>query len=247
MVERSVRYLNHKKIILKTYCFAFLILTNIYLASSATAQHIQIGPVVGLNRACMNIDFSDEKKDRDIGTKTGFTFGGVLYLALSSNIGLQFEPAYIQKGSKVEQRWIGNGKENKTEQTIKANFIDIPLLFRASFGQRKIKPYIVAGANIALKIGEAKLELDNFTVDGVEITNLISSDDREVELKIKGTDFCLNFGIGVLFPVMSRHFFIEGQYNIGLRNIYDDDDPGVTGIKTKGIQIKTGIFLSLSG
>ena len=232
---------------MKKFCIVFLILTIIFLVSPVMSQNNQIGPLVGLNLASVDVDFNEEELDIDTSIKTGFVFGGSFYLALSSNIGLQFEPAYMQKGSKVEVKGMQNGLEIKVEQTIKANYIDIPILFKASFGQGSTKPYILAGANIALKTGDTKVETDKLTIDGVDVTSYMSSDDREEELETTSTDFGLNFGAGILFPVGNNHFFIEGQYNIGLKNIFDIEDPDEASIKTKGIYIKAGILFPLGG
>ena len=191
---------------------------------------------------------NEEELDINTSIRTGFTFGGLFYLTLSSNIGLQFEPAYIQKGSKVKVKEDTEyGTEDKMEQTVKANYIDIPILFKASFGQGNTKPYLLAGANVALKIGDAKVAIDKYIINGQDVTSQIPNEYREVELKTKGTDFGLNFGAGILIPIGSNQFFIEGQYNIGLKNIYDDEDPDINDLKNNGIQIKTGIFFPLGG
>lgn len=229
---------------MKKFCINFLILAIIFLVSSVMAQNNQVGPLVGLNLASMDVDFDDEEFDIDTSMRTCFAFGGVFYLSLSPNIGIQIEPAYMQKGSKVEMKGMDDGHSFKMEQTVKANYIDIPILFKASFGQGSTKPYILAGPDIAFKIGDAIVETDKVTVDGQDITNQIPSDELEQDLETKSTDFGLNFGAGILFPLGTNHFFIEGQYNIGLTNI-NDEDPDETDIKTKGIQIKVGIFFPL--
>lgn len=232
---------------MKKFSIVFLILTIIFFISPVMAQNHQIGPLVGLNLASVDVDIKDEEEDIGTSTRTGFIFGGSFYLSLSSNIGLQFEPTYIQKGSKVEVKGMENGVDIKLEQTLKANYIDIPILFKASFGQVSTKPYLLAGVNIALKAGDAKVEVDKVTIDGQDVTSEILSDEWEDELQTKSIDFGLNFGVGILIPIGSNQFFIEGQYNIGLKNIYDDEDPDVNDVKTKGIQIKAGIFFPLGG
>ena len=234
---------------MKKFGIVFLILTIVFFISPVMAQNHQIGPLVGLNLASVDVDNKDEEEDTDTSTRTGFIFGGSFYLSLSSNIGLQFEPAYIQKGSKAEVKGMEDGEEIKVGLTLKANYIDIPLLFKASFGQASTKPYLLAGVNIALKTGDAKIEVDKVTVDGQDVTSQIPIDQFEDELQIqtKGTDFGLNFGAGILIPIGSNQFFIEGQYNIGLKNILDNEDSDGDDVKTKGIQIKAGIFFPLGG
>ncbi len=232
---------------MKKLCIVSLILAIIFLVSPGTAQNILIGPLVGLNLASVDVDVKDVDQDISTSIQPGFAFGGSFYLALSSNIGLQFEPTYMQKGSKVEVKWVENGSNIEMDQILKANYIDIPILFKASFAQGSTKPYVLAGGNIALRTSDVTVEVDKVTVDGQDITSQIPSGELEDELKTKVSDFGLNFGAGILFPIGTNHFFIEGQYNIGLKNINDEVDADKVKVKTKGILIKAGIFFTLGG
>ena len=232
---------------MKKLCIVLLILTIIFSVSAVMAQNNLIGPLVGLNLASVDIEVKDVDQDISTSIRPGFAFGGSFYLALSSSIGLQFEPAYMQKGSKVEVKWVENGSNIEMDQILKANHIDIPILFKASFGQGNTKPYVLAGANVALRTSDVTVEVDKVTVDGQDITSQIPSGELEDELKTTVTDFGLNFGAGILFPIGTNHFFIEGQYNIGLKNIYDEEDADEVEVKTKGILIKAGIFFTLGG
>jgi hypothetical protein len=230
---------------MKKVCFILIISTTLFLFFPLTAQNIQIGPVVGLALVSLDIDMGHEPQDVNTSTRIGFAFGGSFYVALSSNIGFQFEPAYIQKGSKADVKWVENGSNFNMDQTLKVNYIDIPLLFKASIVKENIEPYILAGANIGLKLGDLKAEVNKITVDGQDITNQIPSDEREVDLKTKSADFGINFGAGILIPIGNNHIFLEGQYNIGLADIYDEEDTDQVDLKNKGILIKAGILFPL--
>lgn len=238
---------------MKLFCIVFFILTPIFLVSPIMAQNNQIGPLVGLNLASVDFESETEQRDRDTSIRIGFSFGGILYLALSSNIGLQFEPSYTQKGSKFEVKWMTYyWGEIIMEQTLKVNYIDIPILFKASFGQGSTKPYILAGANISFKTGNVVVDIDKVTIDGEEAENsqeVIRMLEDELEIATKSTDFGLNLGVGILFQIGTNQFFLEGQYNIGLKNIVDeeDEDDAEPEIKNKGIQIKVGILFPLGG
>lgn len=237
---------------MKLFCIVFLILTSIFLVSPIMAQNNQIGLLVGLNLASVDVESYAEQLDIDTSIRTGFSFGGIVYLALSSNIGLQFEPSYTQKGSKLEVKWMTYESDIIMEQTLKVNYIDIPILFKASFGQGNTKPYILAGANISFKTGNAVVDIDKVTIDGEEDENsqqLIRMLEDELEIATKNTDFGVNLGVGILFQIGTNQFFLEGQYNIGLKDIVDaeDEDDAEAEIKNKGIQIKVGILFPLGG
>jgi len=165
--------------------------------------------------------------------------------------GLQFEPAYVQKGAKVDFTESDGGMTGKIEATLTANYIDIPVMLKASFGDGPVKPYLLAGASVAFKLGDAMTEIDKVTYDGVDITSeYISMFGSEDTLKTKSTDFILNFGGGVIIPLGKVNIFIEGQYNLGLTDVNDEtpeepDDVEPT-IKTTGIQIKAGVMFPLN-
>ena len=230
---------------MKRLSFLFLLLSFFLLSTSVIAQSHQIGLFGGVNLAKVDVDIKDGEQQIETNNKAGFALGGVVCLSLANNIALQIEPAYMQKGSKVIVEWLENGSSFKMDQTFKTNYIDIPLLLKVSLGQGNTRPYLLAGGSIAFKTGDAKVKVDKVTVDGRDVTSLLSSEEREIEWKIKSTDFGLNFGAGVIFPVATYHLFLEGQYNLGLTNINDEDNADEGTLKTKGIQIKAGLLFSL--
>jgi len=156
-------------------------------------------------------------------TRTGFLIGGVLFYSFSPILGLQVEPAYVQKGAKIDII-------NNDEATLTANYIDIPVLLKASFGDGPVKPYLLAGATVAFKLCDAMLEF---------------SDDTEDTVKTKSTDFILNIGGGVIIPAGKVNIFIEGQYNLGLSDLNDEPDDD-TEFKSTGIQVKAGVLFPLN-
>jgi hypothetical protein len=171
-------------------------------------------------------------------------FGGILFYSFSPILGLQVEPAYVQKGAKVDMD-LSDGGTVKAEATLSADYFDIPVLLKASFGEGPVKPYLLAGASVAFLMGDAELELDKATVDGVDVTDMIPSDERTQKLETKSTDFILNFGGGVLIPVGQVNIFAEAQYNLGLTDVNDEPDDDME-IKTTGIQIKAGVLFPLN-
>jgi len=204
-------------------------------------QTNKIGLVGGLNFG--NVDISPSLGDEvDLGYRTGFAFGGALYIAFSPTFGLQVEPTYMQKGSKVTIK----EDNDRLEGTLKANYIDIPVLFKIDLSQGNTQPYVMAGLDVGLRLGKVNLVYDKIVIDGMDVTSLIPENEREDELPTKSTDLGVNFGAGVQFPVGKNHIFIEGQYNLGLVDVANEtsDDEEIE-VKTKGIQIKLGFIFPL--
>jgi len=182
--------------------------------------------------------------DVETSMKTGFVFGGILFYSFSPIVGLQVEPAYVQKGAKVDLSATIEGMSLKMEGTVTADYIDIPVLLKASFGDGPVKPYLLAGASVAFLLGDVELELDKATLNGVDVTSEIPSNERTEKLEANSTDFILNFGAGIIIPLGQVNIFFEGQYNLGLTDVSDDPDDN-TEIKTTGVQIKAGVLFPL--
>jgi len=218
-----------------------IMLTALLFLTNGVAQ-VQLGLQAGANFADVTLD---PEMDFEIGVRTGLLFGGILFYSFSPVLGLQVEPAYVQKGASIEQTEIEEGNTIKIEATLAADYIDIPVLLKASFGDGPVKPYVLAGASVAFLLGDAMLEIDKTTLNGDDVTSQIPSDEREQKIETKSTDFILNFGGGVIIPLGQVNIFIEGQYNLGLTDVNDEPDD-ITEIKTTGIQIKAGVMFPLN-
>ena len=176
--------------------------------------------------------------------RTGFLLGGVIFVNFSPILGLQFEPAYVQKGASLEQSETIEGYTVAIEGAFTADYLDIPVLLKVSLGDGPVKPYLVGGATIALLLGDGMLEIDKATINGQDVTSMIPSDEREEKVEVKSTDFIFDVGGGLTIPLGQVDLFIEAQYNIGLTNINDDPDDE-TEIKTTGIQVKAGVMFPI--
>ena len=222
------------------FLLSLIVLLTLFI-SPLNAQ-VQLGLQAGTNLGDVSLDPAPEGVTT--GMRAGIMFGGILFYSFSPIFGLQVEPAYVQKGATVDISLIEQGNTVIQEGTLSGDYLDIPLLLKASFGDGPVKPYLLAGASIAFLLGDAMLELDKYTINGEDVTGLIPSDEREDTVKTKSTDFILNFGGGVIIPLGKVNIFIEGQYNLGLTDVNDEPND-VMKIKTKGIQIKAGVLFPL--
>lgn len=204
-----------------------LLVILVVAVSLPTMAQTHIGVLGGINLASLSFD-PDLGQGVDTKSKLGAAFGGVVSFGLGEMLAVQLEPAYMQKGAKVEF----DGEE---VGSFKINYISVPVLFKYAFGQSTVKPYILAGPEIAMKMGDAKFS----PKEGDDVTQ-----------EVKSIDFGVNFGAGVMFPMGSNSLFLEGQYNLGLGNINDEPveaDEEETKVKNKGIVIKAGIMFPLGG
>ena len=220
--------------ILLTFLMSFFIM-------SANAQ-VKLGLQAGINLADVSVNPLPQGYETSM--RTGFMAGGIINFNFSPILSLQAEPAYIQKGSSADISGTENGVNIKAEGTYSADYIDIPVLLKASFGDQQVKPFLMAGISVAILLGDVKLSLDKITMNGQDVTGQVPSDQKEQIQSAKSTDFVLNLGGGVSIPLEQIELFIEGQYNLGLTNVNDEPNDD-TSIKTRGIQIKAGVLFPL--
>jgi opacity protein-like surface antigen len=223
--------------------FVLLLASLLTFLVSPTDAQVKLGLQAGINLADVSVDPLPTGWETSM--RTAFMVGGIFNYNFSPILSLQAEPAYIQKGAAVDATTTEDGMNIKFEATYSANYIDVPVLLKASFGNEQVKPFLLAGASVAILLGDVKITIDKATVGGQDVTSQIPSSDKEQTQKGKSTDFVLNFGGGVMIPVAQQvDIFVEGQYNLGLTNVNDEPNDD-TKIKTRGIQIKAGALFSL--
>jgi len=222
------------------FLLSLIVLLTLFI-SPLNAQ-VQLGLQAGTNLGDVSLDPAPEGVTT--GMRVGIMFGGILFYSFSPIFGLQVEPAYVQKGATVDISLTEQGMTMKQEGTLSGDYLDIPVLLKASFGDGPVKPYLLAGASIAFLLGDVKIEIDKVTIDGVDVTNQIPSNEREQIVKTKSTDLILNFGGGVIIPAGQVNIFIEAQYNLGLTDVNDEPNDDMK-IKSTGIQIKAGVLFPL--
>lgn len=220
------------------FVFAFIFISSFY---NSNAQ-VQIGVQGGINLTNVKMELSQPGFESAMRTRG--IFGGILTYNFSSILSLQFEPAYVEKGAKVNFTTEESGYTVNIESFVSANYFDLPILLKAALPYGPLRPYVLAGGSIAFLLGDAKMKIESAYVNGQDVISLVPAELREQTLNLKKQDYILCFGGGVTFPLALFDLFIEGRYDLGLGNI--NNEPGdQTEIKTTGFQIKAGLLLSL--
>ena len=223
-----------------------LILIFIFLLSNNANAQFQIGPLVGGNLNGLSI--KPDVQGRNINFVTGYTAGVVMVYHISSMFSIQAEPAYTERGASTSTAQTDVGLILEIEQSIKMNYIDVPVLIKLSFDGDFIKPYLLAGGYAAFPLQDTKVKVDKVIANGQNVISLIPSELLEQDLKNESVDYGLNFGAGISFPLGIVNMFFEAQFNLGLTNLNDEvPQEGIEQdvIKNKGLQIQTGLLFTL--
>lgn len=199
-----------------TFYSAVLALVIIFAAGSSMAQSkIKLGFEGGLNLA--SVSFTPSVTT---GTRTGLIFGGVIEAGINPQFAVVSGLRYIMKGTEVTSA-------NSTTVN-KANFLEIPALLKVKFPMTEVKPYLIAGPTLGLKLS-ASTRTDFGTTGGNDVDNP----------NVESIDFGLFFGAGLDFSLNPNvDLYFQPGYSLGLSNI--SKIQGQTA-KTNGIQLVAGV------
>ncbi|MBC8111128.1 MAG: PorT family protein [Verrucomicrobia bacterium] len=154
-----------------------------------TAQQLYLMPKVGMTLAnqITNSPFDDSYY------KTGFVVGGALEYKISELFSLQTELLYIQKGEKDEYMFTSNdvivGGIYDVERKRIYNYLEIPLLAKATFGKGNFKLFIFGGPSFSYLVNAKEKNLF-IRKDG---TGTYSSEGK----KSYNLDFTNRFEVGL--------------------------------------------------
>lgn len=174
-----------------------------------------------------NITVSDKK------SKEGPCIGGFFIYDINEYLGIQPELLYTMKGIEWEgsESYTPYSTSIRTSKDAKYSYLEIPLLARLSYPMGKVRPKLIAGPAIGLKLSAKgkKHQLDMFRRPFV-----FEGDIEEA----KNMEFGLVFGGGADFSVTDVVIItLDGRYNLGLTNAAD----GEWGGKHRVISILGGV------
>ena len=210
----------------------FIAVSLIFLTSlRVNAQNYQIGLIGGINVANLAEENADYK------SRTVFGFGGIFEFNVEKKLAICFEPMYLQKGAKEEEKGMDLTIESKMA------YLEIPMFFKVPLGTGSTIPYIMAGPTFGFRMS-SKMSMESggivIEVDTKDLTNLV--------------DFGFGFGGGLSFPKGNKTFFIEARYTLGLADIVKEGEIEIGGeketvpdadVKTRGIQVMAGLSIPI--
>jgi hypothetical protein len=204
---------------LKTIVFA-LALIMMYPAVSFT-QSVGMGIEGGLNLS--NISSTPTF---NTGSRTGFMVGGFIDIGVSRIVSIKPSVRYIKKG------YTAQGQGISLNETY--SYIEMPLLVKAGYPLKHIKPYIEVGPTLGIQLGANR----EFTFDNGNIQPI----EQDSGPSYTAIDFGLYFGSGMEFSVApTTDLFTSFGYSLGLTNI----EKGNTTTKNGGFQISAGVKFGL--
>jgi len=210
----------------KKLSFLFLLCFTV----QATAQDY-IGFRAGANFANISISGDDGfslTPDRILGLNATF----FAEFNLGENISVQPEVAFIQKGYRFKIDFFGDEEDT----SVRVNYIDIPILFKYSFGGESIGGHIGLGPHF----GYAMSGTINDHVEDEKMD--LDFDDAE----FNRLDYGIAIGTGIKLPAGSGHFVADLRYLLGIANLVDSEFDESTA-RNRGINLSVGYAFSIGG
>lgn len=221
-----------------TSCILFF---GIVLAFPLNAARLYWGITGGINISSIYSDIPNVIENgtiRRYPSRQRMAIGGLFGISLGDHLSFQVEPMYLEKGGEL----VGD-----IDLFVKYSTLEIPLLFKLSFG-KKLQPHIFMGPSCAIVLDSEWI----FTLGG----RRIGVDSKNVSRLF---DLGVVAGAGISFPLWKGSVFLNCRYNLGLLNlvkagtieleaypfsttieVYEGDE-----INSQGFQIMLGITFPL--
>jgi hypothetical protein len=188
--------------------------------TNANSQSIALGIEGGINISNINVTPTVTTDSR-----TGILVGGIIDINITKTITITSGLRYIMKG------WSNTGEG--VTYTDKLGYIEFPALLKVKFPLTEVKPYLIAGPTLGIKVSANE-----------SATNGTQTQDNDISSLVESTDFGLLFGAGIDFSVGNKtSLFIQPAYSLGLSNILKNST--TTTIKNYSIEITAGVKFSL--
>jgi hypothetical protein len=217
---KGMSIMNTPRIVHFILFLAVLISTTIASAQSP----LKIGVEGGVNFG----NASTSPTSVSFSSRTGLMAGALLEVYVSDVFYFQPEVLYAQKGAEFS---VSSSSGSGT-LTWKFDYIEIPLLLEAKFGQSEFKPMIYGGPNIGFNVSA--------TAEG---SNGSSSGSVDIKDQVESIDFALDFGAGGEYAINPTTALIASiRYSLGISDI---DKDATSTWNTRGVQLLVGAKFTL--
>lgn len=170
--------------------FKKLIFSALFFAGSYSCFAQEISIRGGLNLSQMPTKWDGKVTDRNSEQKSGYHIGPIINFPIKNLWSFETGLLYTTKGLRETQA------NNKTKSLIKANinYIEIPLMLKASFPFRNTTIFGSAGGYIASGLFGSILSMEDINGTNGSWQKIVWGDESDA---LKRLDYGLSFGIGI--------------------------------------------------
>lgn len=208
-----------------------LMLLWLAVATPLLAQGTSNGPSVEVTGGVNQSRFSDEGADCLLAWFFGADVVWCERGPLRFSTGLNFRNSGSEYKSGED---FGEGESYSFETRETLGYLNMPVEARYQFGAGKIKPFVRAGGMLGFLLSAKSKTTMNFNGRKTE-------DETDIKNQKKSTNFALNLGGGVAFPLGRFRGVASVRYMIGLTNIVKNEE--APSAKTNDLSYTVGLAL----
>lgn len=205
--------------------FVILLIFGCFLSLEAQVGEHRNDFSVGISAGCsMNrVSFSPRIKQQfKISPQFGFATRYVCEKYFNSICAVQVELNYQNLGWK---ELIEDGSGNQYTRNL--SFLQLPLLMQMGWGRerRGLKFLFEAGPVLHYYVGQSESRVGEWDTSH-RPNGVVYQYDHEIDNKVS---YGIEAGLGVEFSSAIGHFLLEGRYDYGLGDLYDNSKKGFFG------------------
>ncbi|MFT5165834.1 MAG: opacity protein-like surface antigen [Saprospiraceae bacterium] len=217
---------------------AFFLFSLLCLVGAVQAQ-ISIGPKFGVNIATLG---GDDVEDDGLGSIIGLQFGAAAEITINEMFAIQPELLFFQKGFALDFEEDFLGETLKSENDLKLNYLEIPILAKVMFGaEGGPKFFATVGPSFGFGLSG---EVESKATFGGETESATEDIDFDDDMITK-LDISLSIGAGAQFAAGPGNLFVDVRYLLGLNTTDDSGDDA--DVKNRGIGIAVGYLFPIGG
>jgi hypothetical protein len=191
---------------------------------------VSFGPRVGISISSHSTE-EDDGGGVNVRYKSGVLVGAVANIGLSEVFSIQPELLYIQKGVSVHldvnETYPGGTYSIEGENELRSNYLELPVLGKATFNAGNIQYYFTAGPTLGYWLSGK--EILDYTERYVEATGTINhTADTEMNVEFdageKRLEAGASIGMGLGFSIGTGTLSVDARYGMGLTSLYDEDE-----------------------
>lgn len=184
----------------------FFIVASLFVFGAAYAQ-ISIGPKAGVNLS--TITGKNSLNDKKL--LPGFNVGAVANIGINGIFSIQPELSFSQQG----YRFGGTILDAPATVTQTFNYINLPVLAKATFGEGNVRGYVNAGPYLGYMTGGKNTVAfeDSKSSEKIDFAN---------QSELNRLDFGIAAGGGALFKAGRGDLMLDVRYQVGLTTVSDD-------------------------
>ena len=193
----------------------------------AFSQTFSVGGRLGLNMASIQHYISQFDDDKILnGQFISFHSGIVTNITIGNTFSIQPEFLFSKKGHDLSLAWDTTDYSQDGYQRIVMNYLEVPVLLKASFGPSEVRFFVNTGPYWGLWMGGKNKYKLSVVESGKETSNVKENTSIDFEKDWEGSGFEANkqdfgwaLGGGFAYQTGPGALLIDFRYTLGFRDI----------------------------